>query len=158
MLVSDTQQNESAICCYGLAAQSCLSLCNPKNCSPPCSFAHVISQAWILKWVAFSFSGVSSRPRDRTHIFHTGRRILNHWATVEAWISRAYTYIHTCWASSPSGHRSALGRAPWATQRLSLVSDLLYPSYQIGTDTYALLISWETLYSQEELNKNIVWG
>ena len=40
----------------GLIAQSCLTLCNPMNCSPPGSSAHGIFQTRILKWVAIWFS------------------------------------------------------------------------------------------------------
>ena len=35
---------------------------------PPGSSVHRILQAWILKWVAISFSKGSSRPRDRTWV------------------------------------------------------------------------------------------
>ena len=36
-------------------AQSCLTLCDPMDCSPPGSFVHGILQARILEWVAISF-------------------------------------------------------------------------------------------------------
>ena len=36
--------------------QSCLTLCDPMNCSPPASSVHGISQARLLEWVAISFS------------------------------------------------------------------------------------------------------
>ena len=39
-----------------LVAQSCLTLCNPMNCSPPGSSVHGILQARILEWVAIPFS------------------------------------------------------------------------------------------------------
>ena len=39
-----------------LVIQSCLTLCNPKNCSPPGSSVHGILQARMLEWVAISFS------------------------------------------------------------------------------------------------------
>ena len=42
--------------CCCLVAQSCLTLWNPMDCSPPGSFVHGISQARILEWVAISFS------------------------------------------------------------------------------------------------------
>ena len=42
--------------CVCLVAQSCLTLCNPMNCSPPGSSVHNILQAKILEWVALSFS------------------------------------------------------------------------------------------------------
>ena len=47
-------------------AQSCLTLCDPVDCSPPGSSVHGILQATILEWVAISFFRGSSLPRDRT--------------------------------------------------------------------------------------------
>ena len=41
-------------CC--LATKSCLTLCDPVDCSPPGFSVHGISQARILEWVAVSFS------------------------------------------------------------------------------------------------------
>ena len=49
-----------------LAAQSCLTLCNPMDCSPPGSSVYGILQARILEWVAISYFKGSSQPRDRT--------------------------------------------------------------------------------------------
>ena len=49
-------------------AQSCLTLCDPMDCSPPGSSIHGILQARILEWVAISFSRGSSRPRDQTQV------------------------------------------------------------------------------------------
>ena len=49
-------------------AQSCPTLCDPMDCSPPGSSAHEILQARILEWVAISFSKGSSQPRDRTQV------------------------------------------------------------------------------------------
>ena len=46
--------------------QSCLTPCDPMNCSPPGSSVHGIPQARILEWVAISFSRGSSWLRDRT--------------------------------------------------------------------------------------------
>ena len=37
-------------------SQSCLTLCNPVDCSPPGSSVRGILQARILEWVAISFS------------------------------------------------------------------------------------------------------
>ena len=39
-----------------LVAQSCLTLCDPMDGSPPGSSVHAILQARILEWVAISFS------------------------------------------------------------------------------------------------------
>ena len=44
------------MCMCVLVAQSCLTLCDPINCSLPGSSVHGILQARILEWVAISFS------------------------------------------------------------------------------------------------------
>ena len=44
----------------GLVTQSCLTLCDPVDCSPPGSSVHGILQARVLEWVAISFSRGSS--------------------------------------------------------------------------------------------------
>ena len=46
-------------------AQSCPTLCDPVDCSPPGSSIHRILQARILEWVAVPSSKGSSQPRDR---------------------------------------------------------------------------------------------
>ena len=51
-----------------LVTQSCLTLCDPMDCSPPGSSVHGILQARILEWVAFPFSRGSSQPRDETQV------------------------------------------------------------------------------------------
>ena len=38
-------------------AQSCLTLCDPMDCSPPGSSVHGIFLARVLEWVAIAFSG-----------------------------------------------------------------------------------------------------
>ena len=45
-------------------AQSCLTLCDPVDYSPPGSSVHGILQASILEWVAISFSRGSSPPGE----------------------------------------------------------------------------------------------
>ena len=49
-------------------AQSCSTLCNPMNCSPPGSSVHGILQAKLLEWVAISSSKGFSWPRYWTHV------------------------------------------------------------------------------------------
>ena len=58
--------NSCAVLC--LVAQSCQTLCDPMDCSPPGSSVHGILQAKILEWVAISYSRGSSRPTDRTRV------------------------------------------------------------------------------------------
>ena len=67
-------------------AQSCLTLCDSMDCSPPSSSIHGILQARILKQIALFSSRGSSQPRDQTHVSCTScisRWILYHWATWE---------------------------------------------------------------------------
>ena len=47
-------------------AQSCPTLCDPMNSSPPGSSVHGILQARILEQVVMPFSREPSQPRDRT--------------------------------------------------------------------------------------------
>ena len=64
-------------------AQSCPTLCDPMDCSPPGSSVHGIFQAWVLEWVAVSFSRRFSWPRDRTWVSHIVGRRFTIWATRE---------------------------------------------------------------------------
>ena len=51
-----------------LVAQSCLTLCDPLNCSPPVSSVHGILQARILEWIALPSSSESSWPGVQTWV------------------------------------------------------------------------------------------
>ena len=51
-----------------LVTQSCPTLCNPMDSSPPGSSIHGILQATILEWAAVPSSRGSSQPRDRTRV------------------------------------------------------------------------------------------
>ena len=73
-------------------AQSCLTLCNPMNCSLPGSSVHGILQARILKWVAIPFSKGSSWPRDQTWVSYNAGRFfsLSHQGSPREEISRCH--------------------------------------------------------------------
>ena len=64
-------------------AQLCLTLCDPVDCSLPCSSLRGILQARILEWVAISFSSRSSQPRDRTWVSCIASICFTNWATRE---------------------------------------------------------------------------
>ena len=56
---------------HAKSLQSCPTLCDPMDCSPPCSSVHEFLQARILEWVALPSSRGSSRPipiRHQTHV------------------------------------------------------------------------------------------
>ena len=54
--------------CVCEVAQSCPTLWDPVDYSPPGSSVHGILQARRLEWVAISFFRGSSQPRDRTRV------------------------------------------------------------------------------------------
>ena len=73
--------------------QSCLTLCDPLDCSPSGSSVHRIFQARILEWLA---SRGSSQPRDQTHVSYVsciGRKVLYHWRHLGS--PYIYVYVHT---------------------------------------------------------------
>ena len=78
--------------------QSCPTLCDPMNCSPPGSSVHGIFQARILEWVAISFFRGSSQPRDQTQVSCIAGRCFNLWVTREAQI-----YTLPCVKQTASG-------------------------------------------------------
>ena len=104
-------------------AQSCPTLCNSMDCSPPGSSVHGISQARILEWVAISCHRGSSWPRDWTCVSWvscTGKLILCHWAT---WGTLAgvegplFQEVHSLWSNmlglpGPGYFYSAWDEAP----------------------------------------------
>ena len=67
-----------------LVTQSCSTLCNPMDCSPPGSSVHRILQVRILEWVAIFSSRGSSWPRNWTH-FRIASRFFTIWASREAY-------------------------------------------------------------------------
>ena len=71
-----------------LVSQSCLTLCDLMDHSPPCSYVLGILQARILEWVAISSSRRSSQPGSNLkHIFcvsYIGKQILHHCTTQES--------------------------------------------------------------------------
>ena len=67
-----------------LATQSCSTLCDPMDCSPPGFSVHGILQARILQWIAFSFSRGSSPPSNHTPVSSTADKFFTIWATREA--------------------------------------------------------------------------
>ena len=61
--------------------QSCLTLCDPVDCSPPGSSVHGVFQARVLEWVAIAFSRGSSRSRDQTQVSRIAGRCFTVGAT-----------------------------------------------------------------------------
>ena len=62
-------------------ARSCLTLCNPMDCSLPGSFVHGVFQARVLEGIAISFSRGSFQARDPAQVSHIVGRCFTIWAT-----------------------------------------------------------------------------
>ena len=66
-----------------MPAQSCLTLCDPMDCSLSGSSVHGIFQARVLEWIAISFSRGSSWPRNLTWVSRIASRHFTVWATLQ---------------------------------------------------------------------------
>ena len=69
------------VCVCVLVAQSCLTLCDPMDGSPPGCSVHGILQTRILEWVAMPSSRGSSQTRDQTQVSCTADGFFTIWAT-----------------------------------------------------------------------------
>ena len=67
-------------------AQSCPTLCDSMDCSLPGSSVHGIFQAWILEWVAISFSKIQTQAK--------GSYILHHAVYVSPFRARIVCPVH----------------------------------------------------------------
>ena len=64
-IMGSTQDDKFfSLCVHARSLQSCLTLCDSVDGSPPDSSVHGILQPRILEWVAIPFLRVSSQPRD----------------------------------------------------------------------------------------------
>ena len=80
-------------------AQSCLTLCDPMDCSLPVFSVQWIFHAMLLDWAVIYFSRGSSRPRDGTRVSCIGDRCFTIWATRETLYIKSL-YIITALAQS----------------------------------------------------------
>ena len=75
---------------FSVCAWSCLTFCDPMECSLPGSSVHGIFQARTLEWVAISFSRESSRPSNWTQVSCIAGRFFTNLAMREALIHVVY--------------------------------------------------------------------
>ena len=111
-----------------LHAKSCLTLCDPVDCSPPGSSVRGIFQARVLEWVALPFCSGSSQPRDQTQVSCIAGRFFTIWATGEIpldliGIIRCYTQGHSQLKSENTNQR------PF--HETHIVSSLLYVNLSV---------------------------
>ena len=99
-----------------LVAQSCPTLCDLVDYSLPGSSVLGLLQAKILEWVAISFSGASSRPRNWTQVFHSvclqcGRPRFDPWVGKIPW-RRKWQPTPVFLPGESHGRRSLVGYSP----------------------------------------------
>ena len=75
--------------------QSCPTLCNRVDCSPPDSSVHGVLQVRILKWVTMPSSRGSSHPRDWTQVFCIADGFFTVWATRETLLYHTPLWYNT---------------------------------------------------------------
>ena len=79
-----------------LVAQSCPTLCDPMDCSPPGSSVHGILQAGVLERVAMPSSRGSCWPWDHTWLSHIADKLFTVWATREAHFVLSIVDLQRC--------------------------------------------------------------
>ena len=79
-----------------LVAQSCQTLCDPLDCSPPGSSVHGVLQARILEWVAMPYSWGIFPPNDRT------------WISYISCIGRWILYLCPTWEAPVTADRGSI--------------------------------------------------
>ena len=92
--------------------------CNPMDYSLQGFSIHVIFQARVLEWVAISFSKGSSRPSNRTQVFHIAGRHVTIWATREA-LSASKQLVLPIYGVSARFGQTKLGKQMQVPQDLS---------------------------------------
>ena len=78
---SSGPHKRGCVCVHAKSLPSCLTLCDPMDCSPPGSFVHEIFQARRQEWVAMPSSRGSSWSRNQasfSYVSCIGRQVLYH--------------------------------------------------------------------------------
>ena len=116
-----------------LVTQSCPTLCDPMDCSPPASSVHGISQVRVLEWVAISSSRGSCQPRNWTPIScvsciasHQGSLIQS---CIEGFFVRWFEFDRSsgCSFGSTAGKMTPSNITWWWYYFVSVLSKLLVP-------------------------------
>ena len=117
------------------APQGCLTLCEPRDCSPPGSSVHGISQPRTLEWVAISSSRGASRPRDWTCISCTAGRLFISWGIRQA----ALLYDKHASKGNPyHSHHLFIG----SKNLLGLLSHTFTPATQCSINLGIAILLW----------------
>ena len=103
-------------------AQSCPTLCDPMDCSPPGTSALEILQARILDWVAISSCRESFQHRDQTLIWSVSHSSVQFSRSVMSDSLRPHESQHTrppCLSPSPGVHSNSCPSSWWCHPAIS---------------------------------------
>ena len=132
--------------------QSCLTLCDPMDCSQPGSSVHGILQARILEWVAISFSRGSSQPRGWTQVSCIADRRFILWATKQGDNIQPWCTPFPIWNQSVVP-RPVLTVASWPAYRF-LKRQVRWPGISISFRiSHSLLWSTQSKVLAESINQ-----
>ena len=118
---------------HAKSLQSCLTVCDPMDCSPPGSSVHGTSQARILEWVAISSSKGSSIPgiEPRLLQFLHCRWILYCW-------TKSQPNLHS---SASRGHLSCIGPKSLRFVQGLIISSLVPPCLPLTSSSSDVTLS-----------------
>ena len=130
-----------------LVAQSCLTLCDPLDCSPPFPSVHGDSPGKNTGVGCMPSSRGSSQPKDLTQVSCTAGRFFTIWATraAQEYWKAAYPYSRgTSWCRNWTGVSNTTGGSfiSWATRE----------AHQVHTEAKCLAQGErrESVYSKEQ--------
>ena len=123
-----------------LVIQSCLTLCEPMDCSPPGSSVHGILQAGILEWVVMPFSRGSSWPRDWTWVSCIAGRFFPVWAAREATSIKVRNISQLCRVTG------------W-----NLIKGHMEPPWEYRLLLGAHSVRWSWFYSAQQVGEGSGW-
>ena len=140
--------------------QSCPTLCDPMDCSPPGSCVHGILQVRILEWVAISSSRRSSRPRDQTHVSRVScvspvlagaffTTVTPGKPVTPLTLAKQNLVIFWQWQPTPvllpgksHGRRSLAGCSPWGLKESDTSERLHFHALEKEMATHSGVLAW----------------
>ena len=131
--------------CTGVCAQSCPTLCDPIDCSPPGSSVHRILQARILEWVALPSPGDLPDPgvEPTSPALHVDSLPLRHLesrpqAMFCSHISHVFTYRLISFTWERRGHKFS-NRMHWTYPRIPKKAE---KGFELKPLTQNLTMKW----------------
>ena len=102
-------------------AQSCPTLSNPMDCSPPGSSVHAIFQARVLEWVAIAFSvifaGLASQRAKLVEVIEFQLSYSKSWKMM---LWKCCTQYASKFGRLSSGHRTRKGQFSFQSQKKAM--------------------------------------